>query len=131
MAVRNLTVRAQLDAAGVTRGVQDVVRQFSGIRQQIQGAVGSQSFLPDMREQGNRAAQELVDGLKAAFRQQQAAIREQLFAGTINRAEARRRGLDAGVEMTRGLQAGMAELERRIEEVTTIARASPPTIRRR
>lgn len=109
----NLVVRAQLDAAGVTRGVQQTIREFSSLRERVQRSIGTGSLLPDTEQMGRRAAEDLISGLRDTFQQRQGAIRSQLFAGLINRAEANRQGRAAAVELTRGLQAVSAELERR------------------
>lgn len=111
MAFPNLTVRAQLDAAGITRGVQNAVRELARLNQTARAT--SVDLLPNAEQVGARAARDLIAGLQETFRQRQAETRAALFAGLINRAEARRQGQQAGIELTRGIQAAMAELNRR------------------
>lgn len=116
--IEDLTVRAALDIAGVQRGTQEMVRELSRAKQEIEQGIGA-ATLPDMSDDARRQAEDLArtfsvslsDGIEAEAARVSDAMEESLSGA----AEAGARAVE---ESAATASAAMRELADSTEAVS-------------
>lgn len=90
-----------------------MARELAAGRDRVRRELGSTQILPDLAQQGQRAAEQLAEGLRRTFTERAQQNARDLANKVIDEREAARRGRQAGDALNAGLISAMRELSRR------------------
>lgn len=111
--VADLVARAGVDLSGWNRGIGEMVRSAGDLPQRMRQVIERRSLLPDMQQQGSRAADDMLRGIRQTFDARTATLRQQLVQQVISPEQFERRAAFAASRFNQQLLAGIAELRSR------------------